>query len=356
MKRYGNLFEKVCDKNNIELAIINASKGKRNRANVKHIVDNKEHYSLLLKYLLEEDMYESSPYTKFTIMDNCSQKEREVFAPKFYPDQVVHWAVMQVIQPILEKSMYHLSVGSRLGKGTHYGKKYLERWLRNDKKHTKYCLKLDIRKFYPSIPQDKLKECLSRKFKDDKLLNLLYSIIDSVESGVPIGNYTSQWFANFYLTSLDHYIKEELSIRYYVRYMDDMVLIDNNKHKLHKARKSIEAFLKNLGLTLKDNWQVFVIDDRSIDFMGFRFYHHKTILRKRTALRIKRRMKKAHKNLNYHNACAVISYYGWLKYANMYNYVLKYVKPYINIKKAKGVISYENRKQHNSKQLCSRKR
>lgn len=344
MKRYGYLFEKVCDVDNIKLAIVNASKGKRDRANVKNIVENKEHYANLLRALLLSNMYAPSPYSKFVIYDNSSKKEREIYAPKFYPDQVLHWATMQVIQPYLEQSMYHLSVGSRRGKGAHYAKRYLEKWLRNDKKHTKYCLKLDIRKFYPSVPQDKLKKLLARKFKDERLLNLLYAIIESTDEGIPIGNYTSQWLANFYLTPLDNYIKTVLHVKYYIRYMDDMILLSGNKRELHKARVAIKKFLADYGLELKGNWQVFKVDDRSIDFMGFRFWHYKTTLRKRTALRVKRRFKKAKKNLNFHNASACFSYMGWVKYADMHNFYIKNIQPYFDIKKSKEVIRNENRK------------
>ena len=344
MKRIGYLFEQICDEENIKRAIITASKGKRDRARVKTIIDNADHYALMLKWLLESKIYEPSPYRVFTITDGCSKKQREISAPKFYPDQVVHWAVMQIIQPHLERSMYHLSCGSRQGKGAHYGKRYLERWLRNDKKHTKYCLKLDIKKYYPSINHDKLKELLRAKFKDDDLLHLLDLIIDSTDEGIPIGNYTSQWFANFYLTPLDHYIKETLRVKYYIRYMDDMILLGGNKKDLHKAKDLIEEFIKPYGLTLKENWQVFRVDDRSIDFMGFRFYHDRTVLRRRTALRIRRRVRKAYRKLNYANATAVISYLGWIKHADMHNFHLRYIQPYFNIKKAKEVIRNESRK------------
>ncbi|MBQ0014660.1 MAG: RNA-directed DNA polymerase [Oscillospiraceae bacterium] len=344
MKRYGYLYEKIYNKDNLRRAIINASNGKHNRENVRYILNNIDHYTDILYALLVEEMFEPSPYNCFTIYDQSSNKEREIFAPKFFPDQVVHWAIMQVIQPYLELPMYHLSCGSRPYKGAHYGKRYLEKWLKNDIKHTKYCLKLDIRKFYPSIKQSKLMDLLDCKFKDEKLLNLLYSIISSTENGIPIGNYTSQWFANYYLTPLDNYIKCDLRIKYYIRYMDDMVILGSNKKELHKTKIKIERFLNDYGLSLKDNWQVFRVDDRSIDFMGFRFYHNRTILRKRTALRIRRKFRRASKNLNYKNASACMSYMGWVKSADMKNFYLKYISPYFNIKMAKEVIRNENRK------------
>ena len=125
--------------------------------------------------------------------------------------------------------MYYWCCASIKGRGLHHGMRKLKKALVEDRKYTKYCLKLDIKKFYPNIDKQCLKDKFRRVIKDENTLWLIDSIIDSADSGVPIGNYTSQWFANFYLQDLDHYIKEELGIKYYIRYMDDMVLFSNNK-------------------------------------------------------------------------------------------------------------------------------
>ena len=154
---------------------------------------------------------------------------------------------------------------------------------------------MDIRKFYPSIDKEKLKASFRRLIKDDDTLNLMDKIVDSSEQGVPIGNYTSQWFANWYLQKIDHLIKEELHIKYYIRYLDDMVLFGRNKKELHRVRKIIEQALNKMGLTLKGNWQVFRFDKRGLDFLGFRFFRTHTILRKRNALKIRRKAKRAAK-------------------------------------------------------------
>lgn len=161
------------------------------------------------------------------------------------------------------------------------------------------------------------------------------------------GNYTSQWFANFYLQDLDHYIKEQLKVKYYIRYMDDMVLFSRNKKELHKIKIAIEEFLKKEQLTLKDNWQLFKTDSRPLDFLGYRFYRGYTTLRGSNFLRIKRRAKRVYKKkkMSYTDASAIISYYGWIKHCDSYNYNQKYLKPYVNLKKCKGVIRNESRKQ-----------
>ena len=155
------------------------------------------------------------------------------------------------------------------------------------------------------------------------------------------GNFTSQWFANFYLQDLDHFIKEKLKVKYYMRYMDDMVLFSRNKKELHKIRFLIDDFLKKEGLKLKDNWQLFKIDSRPLDYLGYRFYRGYTTLRRSNFLRIKRRVKKIVKRgyLRLTDAYSIISYNGWLSHCNSFNYRNKYINPYnISLEKCKGVV------------------
>ena len=351
IKRIGHLYDKIVDRENIKQAIINASKNKRNRKRVQKILDNIDHYTLEIQRMLEDETYTPSPYIEEKIKDNSSGKERIIFKPKFYPDQCIHWALIQVIEPHLAKGMYEYSCGSIPKRGIHYAQKRIKRWIKRDRKHTKYILQIDITKFYPSINHDVLKMMLRKKFKDNSLLWLLDSIIDSVESGLPIGNYTSQWLANFYLQGFDHFIKQDLGVKYYVRYMDDCVLFGNNKKKLHKARREIKSHLKTIGLEIKDDWQVYRLDKRPLDFLGFRFYRTHITMRKRNALRIKRRAKKIYKkrSLNYKDSAAMLSYLGWLKHSNSYNYYLKNIKPYVNINEMKEVVRNESRKRNQAK-------
>lgn len=348
MKRVGYIFEEICSIENIQLAITNASKGKHNRRTVRNVLEHREQAAEAIREMLISKSYKPKPYRAFKIKDGANKKERTIYCPAFYPDQIIHWAIMQIIQPVIMKGMYKFSCGSIPGRGMHYGKRYLERWIRRDHKHTKYCLKLDIKKYYPHINNEVLKKQFCAKIKDNEALWIIDSIIDSHAEGLPIGNYTSQWWANFYLEGLDHYIKEVLRIKYYLRYMDDMALFSNNKKALHKARKLIAEFIAPLGLTLKENWQVFRVDARAVDFLGFRFYRNKTTLRKRNALRIRRRVNKAYKKgkVTVKDARAILSYLGWITHSNSHNFYIAYVKPYVNIKKLKEVVSHESRKQH----------
>lgn len=258
---------------------------------------------------------------------------------------------MQQIEPLLKRGMYDYCCGSVKGRGIAKGTRYLKRILVQDRKNTKYCLKLDVKKFYPSISQKILKWKFYKIIKDEETLDLIFKIIDSAEQGVPIGNYTSQWFANYYLQDLDHYIKEDLKVPYYLRYMDDMVLFHRNKKELHKIKNKIEEYLKFEELTLKENWQLFKLESRPLDFLGYRFYRGYTTLRKSNFLRIKRRIKRISKksSLNYKDASATLSYVGWLKHCNSYNFKEKYVNPYIDLKKCKGVVKFENRRKFKTK-------
>ena len=295
MKRVGFLYPKITSRENIARAITNASKGKKDRRIVKQILGNYNFYVNEVQKMLINKTYAPSPYIILKIKDGTRKKERIIYKPQFYPDQIVHWALMQQIEPILKRGMYDLCCASIRGRGLHTATKYVKRIIVNDRKNTKYCLQLDIKKFYPSIDRDILKSKFKRIIKDPDTLHLLGLIVDSSEEGVPIGNYTSQWFANFFLQDLDHFIKEQLKVKYYVRYMDDMLLFSRNKKELHKARLQIVEFLKKENLRLKENWQLFKVDSRPLDFLGYRLYRGYTTIRKSNFLRIKRRIKKIHK-------------------------------------------------------------
>lgn len=340
MKRVGYLYEKICDLDNIKLAILKSSLGKRNQKRVKVVLDNIEAKVIEIQDLLLNKKYIPSPYVIKIIQDGATKKTRTIYKPVYYPDQIIHWALMLQLQDVIMKGMYEYSCGSVPKRGTSYGQKVLRKWLDNDYKGTKYCLKMDISKFYPSVNNEILKTMFKKKIKDGGCLWLINRIIGSAD-GLPIGNYTSQWFSNFFLQGLDHYIKEKLGVKYYVRYVDDLVLLGSNKKKLHIARKMISEYLNTIDLQLKGNWQVSKVSDRDIDFLGFRFFRDKTILRKRNALRIRRRIKKIgkKKELSLKDACAVISYWGWIKRSNSFNFYNKYVKPTISVGEAKKAVS-----------------
>lgn len=316
-----------------------SSKGKRDQRRVKEIIDNADKYAEKIRNMLLTYRYRPSPYIKKTIKDGASKKERIIFKPNYYPDQIIHWALILKIQPIIMRGMYKYCCGSIPNRGTSYGQNALRKWLNNDYKGTKYCLKLDVHKFYPSVDNELLKEMFRKKIKDNRCLWLIDEIIDSAE-GLPIGNYTSQWFSNFFLEGMDHFIKEKLQVKYYIRYVDDFVILGGNKRELHRKMNKIKEYLNDINLEVKGDWQVFKVNARPIDFLGLKFYRDKTILRKRTALRITRRLRKIAKKtaLNYQDACAVVSYWGWIKRSDSYNFYHKNVKPIVTVSEAKKVV------------------
>lgn len=214
--------------------------------------------------------------------------------------------------------------------------KKLNNDMRDNKEETKYCLKMDIKKFYPNINHNILKELFRKKIKDKDALALIDMLIDSMEGekGIAIGSLFSQWAGNFYLTYFDHWLKEEKRVKYYYRYCDDLVILHNDKIFLHKLRKDIQEYLKViLDLQLKSNWQVFPTRIRGIDFVGYRHFGDYILLRKTTAKNMKKKLRKIYKKcikgnkLTYSEWCSINSYNGWLKWCAGYNLYKKYIKP-----------------------------
>ena len=340
MKRKGNFYPSVCDQSTILTAIRRASKGKRCRRDVKKVIAQKEKYADYLHDVLSSKQFVPSEYQRATVYDGVRKKQREIFKPRFFPDQVVHWCVYIAIKDWIYKGMYEFSCGSVPSRGVHYGKKYVERWIKTDHKNTKYYLKMDVKKFYPSIKPALVMDKLKRKFKDQDLLSLIEQILSKAD-GLPIGMLLSQVFANFFMTDVDHYIKQTLKAVHYIRYMDDMIVFGRNKKELHRFRSLIAAKLTENGLTMKGNWQVCKLDCEPLDFMGFRFYRDHTALRRSVMLRITRKVKKVDKKgraATYGDACAVISYMGWIKHSHSHNLFETRIHPYLHLVRIKNIV------------------
>jgi len=326
MKRYNNLYQKIYDIGNIKLAHKNAMKGKAHYSEVRRIEVDPDRYFDEIHRMLKYKLFKNSKYKMFIRIDKG--KEREIFKLPYFPDRIIHHCIMNILEPIWMKTLITDTYSSLKNRGIHKGVKRLKRALK-DRENTKYCLKMDVKKFYPSIDHGVLKQIIRRKIKDKDLLWLLDAIIDSAH-GVPIGNYLSQYFGNLYLSGLDHWLKEEKKCKYVFRYCDDICVIHSDKKYLANLRKEISEYLTTkLKLTLKGNWQVFPVDVRGIDFLGYRFFHDYTLLRKSTAIRFKQRIKsikRNHKNLTPINVLSgVMSYLGWMKYANCCRLQSKYI-------------------------------
>ena len=259
MKRSKVKIEAIYDLENCKRAILNASRKKRKRKSVAQYLEDLDNSAQLLsEYIKNPNMVLHDGIRAIINDDGTTKKRREICKPKFFPDHCVHWAVMQVIGPEFSKSNYRYSCASIKGRGVHYAKRSVEKALR-DVRGTKYCLQIDIKGFYASINKELLIDLLRKKFKDGRIVAVLAKIVRAYTgAGLPIGFYTSATFANFYLTEADRYAKETLQIKHMVRYMDDIVMYDGNKRKLHTAKDRFETFVGTArGLRLKANWQVY---------------------------------------------------------------------------------------------------
>lgn len=306
MKRISNLYQNIYSLENLQLADQKASRGKSTQPGVVFHNQNKEANILILQQMLINKTYRTSPYTTFTVYE---PKERLVFRLPYFPDRITHHAILNVIESHFVKTFTADTYSCIKGKGIMGAANAVKNALR-DEQGTIFCLKLDIKKFYPSVNHAILKQLLRRKFKDQDLLWLLDEIIDSAD-GIPIGNYLSQFFANFYLSYFDHWIKEVKRVKYYFRYADDIVIFGNNKPELHQLRAEIrEYLLTNLKLEVKSNYQVFPVAARGVDFLGYKFYHTHTLLRKSIKQNFARKLAKGC------DAKTVASYWGWAKHCN----------------------------------------
>ena len=317
MKRHGNLHARICAIENLRAAAYNAAKGKRNRREVRAFFANLEAELEALHTELSAGTYRTSPYEIFEKMEG---KRRVIFKLPFR-DRVVHWAIMQVLEPIFCSHFIAQTYAAIPGKGTHKALQQLHEYM-DDKEGTAYCLKLDVKKFFPHVNGEILKALLRKKIKCERTLWLLDDIVDSYDDGLPIGNNTSQYFGNYYLSYFDHWIKEVKGVKYYLRYMDDIIILHSSKEYLHELKREIDEYFANLKLTVKGNWQIFPTLVRGVDFVGYRSFEGYTLLRKPTKKRLKAATKRllfkvqSGKPLTTSDRSVIGSYHGILKWCD----------------------------------------
>lgn len=316
MKRIGNIYHQVTCLKNLQEADHKAQKGKLNTHGVMLHNRNKESNLLILQDMLISKTYKTSNYDIFPIHE---PKERIVYRLPYFPDRITHHAIMNVLEPILVSTFTADTYSCIKDRGIHQLLYKLKRDL-NDTAGTTYCLKFDIKKFYPNIDHDVLKTLLRKKFKDPDLLWILDEIIDSAP-GLPIGNYLSQYLANFYLSYFDHWIKEEKKVQYYYRYADDIVILDADKVRLHNLLDEVKIYMHSLKLEVKENHQVFPVAARGIDFVGYVFFHTHIKIRKQIKKSFARKLSK---NINHRS---IASYLGWLGHCNAKHLTKKLIEP-----------------------------
>lgn len=375
-KSVNNLYEPMLTHDNVKKKFQKAAKGKTERSDVAVILDPKNidrHVEKVIEQLSNtapegfdvpspEKAWKPTRHGKVCINEGTSKKNRMIEKPRYNYEQIVHHIVVSACYDIFMKGMYEFSCGSVPDRGAHYGKRYIEKWINTDAKNCKYILKMDIRHFFESVDHDILKGWLAKKIRDKRMLHILNLIIDGSEVGLPLGFYTSQWLSNFMLQPLDHYIKEQLHAAHYIRYMDDMVVFGKNKKELHRMQREIERFLnERLNLQMKGNWQVFRFDyierksgrekGRPLDFMGFQFYRDRTVLRESIMLSCTRKVNRVSKKdkITWYDATAILSYMGYLTHTDTYGMYLQRVKPHVNVKKLKKIVSKHSKRKERKK-------
>ncbi len=280
MKRANNLLQDIADPDNLRLAFCKAKKGKNHSRQVQAYRHDLETNLCILRKQILTARVVVGDYHYFKVYD---PKERLICASAF-GEQVLHHALMNICHDHFERAQVFDSYASRPGKGVHNALKRAALFTRSDN----WFLKLDVRKFFQSIDLATLKMQLARMYKDYALLEIFGKIIDSFEAqpgrGIPIGNLTSQYFANHYLAGLDHFIKEQLNCKYYVRYMDDMVLWHREKQYLKDARNAIVDFVNTrLNLNLKP--ELLNLAQRGVPFCGYLIFPHHIRLSQRSKKR-----------------------------------------------------------------------
>lgn len=344
-KRTGFLYERVISASNCAKATVEMTKGKSHNKRAMSMRENADKFGEIIAAELANDTWNPKPYKEHIVEEN--RKKRNIKVPCLH-DQAVHHAVMRVTSPFIEKRNYYYNCGSIPGAGQMRATRAMKRWM-NKKNICKYAEQLDIRHFYETCPHWAVMQALERIFKDKRFLAMHHKILCSMGSGLAIGFYPSQWYANLVLMWVDFKIKQTIypGCRY-VRYMDDMCLLANNKRKLHKAREKIVDALKAIGMKLKHNYQVFKIGLSGVKFLSYRFYRGYTLVRKKLMLRISRKVKQSGRTPTLHNALSVVSYLGILRHCDSYRFLSKWVYPRISIRKYRRIISDENRTQRNA--------
>lgn len=285
-------------------------------------------------------------------VDGISKKIREIGISSM-KQQLYDYIIVNACEKMFYAKIGHYQCASIPRKGQVFGKGAIETWIRTNPKQCRYIFKADIKKFYPSVDHKILKELLARDIKNSTLLYILYTLIDTYKEGLCIGSYLCQYLANYVLSYPYHYVSEMLYterrgkrinlINHVLFYMDDIILFGSSKKNVKLAAKKLEKYLnEKFKLGFKPTYQLFPLDSRPIDMMGFKIYTYKTTVRKRIYNKANRTFKKAKKNMTLKQAYRVVSYNGYFRHSYSYKYI-KQINLDNTLERAKEVISNANR-------------
>lgn len=372
MKRVGNLFDRLISDENLRKAINEVNRTHHWRTHHRPnkctawVEETKEERIAELRKIIVEGFEPKEPHVTQR-WDASAQKWRTVSEPAQWPDQYVHHALIQVLQPKMMAGMDFYCCGSIRDRGPHHARKAIENWMEHDPKGTKYELCGDIYHFYDSLKPEVVMARMRQLYKDRRVLDLIWRII---KDGVLIGAYTSQWFANTVLQPLDRLIRESGLCKHYSRYMDNLTIFGSNKRKLRKLRVLVENWLNAHQLKLKSDWQVFPTVQRSAkvpldpprrgferpkgrmpDAVGYKYGRGYTIPRKHNLLRIKRaiaryrKRKRQGKRIMAGAAASLLSRLGQLKHCNNHNIYRMLFKGERIVRDLKKIIRQQQRKE-----------
>jgi retron-type reverse transcriptase len=296
MKTYNDLYLQICDFKNLYNAFLKARRNKRYRPEVLRFNASLEENLISIQTELIWKTYQTGRYRSFYVYE---PKQRLIMALPFR-DRIVHHALCNIIEPIFDRTFIFDSYACRHGKGTHAGADRLTSFLRRAHRiwPKVYCLKADIRQYFPSVTHSILCALIERKIQCGDTLQLIFEIINSTADpddpntvGIPIGNLTSQLAANIYLNELDRFVKHDLRMKFYIRYLDDFVVLLDDKKALWRVRQEIEGFLwSRLRLRFNSKTDIFPAS-RGADFLGYRIWPTHRLLRKSSTRRMRKKLK-----------------------------------------------------------------
>ena len=333
MKTYKNLYAQVCSIRNLYLAFKKARKHKTQKNYILDFEKDIANNMAILRHELKSFAYRPKPLKRFSIMD---PKSRIIHVSDFR-DRIVHHALVNVIGPLLEKRFIHDSYAGRIGKGTLGAVLRFDEFKRKVSKNGQlasnyvcnnqiigYCLKADIKHYFDNVNHELLLEVIERKIKDGNVIWLIKQILNNFDApfkgnGMPLGNLTSQFFANVYLNELDYFVKHVLKAKYYIRYVDDFVLLHNSKMRLEIWHGLINKYLKEvLKIELHPEKSKIISLASGVDFIGFRIFYCHKLPRKRNTRKMMNQIERCKSNeISYDKL--VESFQGWQAYAKHAN-------------------------------------
>lgn len=374
VKRVGNLYNEIIDLKKINKMYLKIKTNTKNKRKIENFENNYVSNTVYIKNILEKKNYKPGKYNIFIIRE---PKIRLIMSQNITDKIINHLVSQYFLVNIFEKTLINENIATRKNKWTHYGLKLLKKYLNNLKDKNFYVLKFDISKYFFNLDHQIIKDIIRKKIKDKEVLKILDNIIDSTNEeyinleikkqkeinkldlpeynkgkGLPIGNMSSQIIAIMYLNELDHYIKKNLKIKYYIRYMDDGILLHENKEYLEYCLKEIEKILNKYKLKLNNKTKIINIKN-GFEFLGFKFFikNNKVIMKVKTQTkkRFKRKIKKLNKLVDNKKIAREVlkqvqdSYIGHLKHGNTNNLIYKTIKKYEQKLKVKKVIIEGNK-------------